>query len=264
MTRTNRPASTNFGGLEIISQTDCYTVFQHPDHRPAAEALHAVETALQLGSPYIPELYRIHAPDSPGNNQYVDIKTEKSKENTHPAFSRPLAQPWHVDALLEPIGVVNTTLLHCISPAEEGGETVVADISSIFLSLADEHPEAAKLLTANHILAKRATLEGISAESIGPAFAYRPGFQRPVITRYGQAGTDVWCPRDFAESELLQVGLKVIEDKLEMPSLSTRIRLSAGQTLVLRNSSCVHRRTEYRDNHHAGRHLVRAMYAEEY
>ncbi|WP_446225036.1 TauD/TfdA family dioxygenase [Nocardia sp. IBHARD005] len=264
MTRANQPAGTTFGEMEIISQTDYFTIFQHPDHRPAAEALHVVETALELGIPYIPELYRIHAPDSPGNNQYVDIKTEKPKENTHPAFSRPLAQPWHVDALLEPIGVVNTTLLHCISPAKEGGETVIADISSIFLSLAEEYPRVAKLLTEDHILAKRATLDGIAAESTGPAFAYRHGFRRPVVTRYGQAGTDVWCPRDFVESELLQVGLKVIEDKLDIPSLSTRIRLSAGQTLVLRNSSCVHRRTEYRDNHQAGRHLVRAMYTEEY
>ncbi|WP_083543781.1 TauD/TfdA family dioxygenase [Rhodococcus sp. 2G] len=264
MTRTKSTTGTAFGGMEIASQTDYFTIYQHPDDRPAYEALHAVETALNLGRPYIPELYRIYATDSLGNNQYVELKAENPKKNVHPAFSRSRSLPWHVDALLEPIGVVNTTLLHCISPAVEGGETVVADISSIFLSLAEEHPEAAELLTQEHILAKRATLEGISAERIGPAFAYRPGCERPVITRYGQADTDVWRPRDFRENELLEIGLKVIEDMLEIPSSSTRVRLNAGQTLVLRNSSCVHRRTEYRDDQNAGRRLVRAMYTKEY
>ncbi|MFD0339987.1 TauD/TfdA family dioxygenase [Streptomyces sp. NPDC127117] len=217
-------------------------------------ALKTLATALHLGDPYVPALYQ-NASAREYSASYSDIRSDA--EDRHPGFSTTAGQGWHVDGLLDAIGVIKTTVLFCVRAAHRGGETLLFNSPAAFAALRRTDPAAAKALLSPVALRRRATIPGVDASATGPVFRTEPNGD--LITRYTDNETCEWAFSAGPPGGLHRA-LEFLRAASEEPRYRLSVRLAADEALVFRNDRLSHGRQPYEDTPDTRRHLVRALY----
>ncbi|NJP95430.1 TauD/TfdA family dioxygenase [Nonomuraea sp. FMUSA5-5] len=240
----------------VIGQLRCagFAVTSCPEP-PTQERLLALAEALGLGEPFVPPLYRRAGAIGVAASG-ISTLTASAAHVAHPAVSAS-GQGLHVDGLLQPIGEVLTSILLCIRPAAEGGQSTLFNAMGAFWQLAKTDPDAAAALLSDRVLGRRATVNGSSDVTWGPAFAVVNG---TLVTRYSRDGNDLWDPGNGQEAALGRA-LTTLQVLAEPDSpYALRFTLQAGQGLIMSNSRICHGRTPYRDVADRPRRMLRGLF----
>ncbi|MEV7007467.1 TauD/TfdA family dioxygenase [Streptosporangium sp. NPDC051022] len=220
--------------------------------RGAAETLEFLAETFELGEPFVPEAYRSRRFDSP----LSDIRKDAS--SAHPGFATDAGQPMHVDGLLESLGTVRTSLLHCVRQAVTGGRTILFDACGVFDRLRAEDPPAADALLAGDVLERFATIPGVHESSVGPAFEVDESGR--TLCRFSDGPTERWHPGPGHEDDL-ERGLSVLRREAASDGpYRISVPLRPGETLIFANDRLSHGREAFVDDPRNPRHLVRALH----
>ncbi|CAA7626937.1 Taurine catabolism dioxygenase [Candidatus Terasakiella magnetica] len=169
-----------------------------------------------------------------------------------PYTERPIT--WHTDGYYNPFERgVRGLLLHCASPAAEGGANRLMDIEGLYIMLRDENPDLiAALMQSDAMTIPGNDEDGLQRPAtIGPVFAVDVG--GALHMRYtARARNVVW-------SDAAAPAAAAIRRMLETPS-PWRFEhvLQAGQGLISNNP--LHTREPFRDDPAFPRLLYRARY----
>lgn len=223
----------------------------------ATDALNALAGWLHLGSPMVPEMYRL--PGAEKFNSALAHVRKNADGGNHPSFNLRSAQALHVDGVIDEFSSIPMTLLYCVRPAASGGRTILFNSLAAFNDLARRDPEAARTMRHPNVLRRMSTIPGISADRLGPAFRLHP--DGTISTRYSDGATEQWT----APAGMKEAFTRAIEFFRTAGETDNRYRtsvlLQAGECLVFRNDRLSHGRESYEDDERSPRHLVRALYS---
>ncbi|MFE7275854.1 TauD/TfdA family dioxygenase [Streptomyces sp. NPDC057623] len=233
-----------------------FAVVTMADSGPPDAVLTSLSTALRLGDPYIPALYR-YAETKDYSASFTDIRSDT--KDRHPGFSTTAGQAWHVDGLLDDIGDIKTTILYCVRAAHQGGDTLLFNSLAAFAELREKDPDAAEALLAPSALNRRSTIPAIDVNATGPVFSVDE--KGDLITRYTDNETCTW---NFSAGPPggLRRALAFLRTASDDPRYRLAVRLTPGEALIFRNDRLSHGRQPYEDKPDARRHLVRVLYAD--
>jgi hypothetical protein len=169
-------------------------------------------------------------------------------------WSETPGQTFHVDGLLEPLGGIKTTVIHCLTQAHSGGATELYFVCDAFTELSSD-AKAAQALLHPEALTRFATITESAPTRLratGPAFGMVDG---TLLTRFSDGSTELW---NTADNPDLQRAL----DYLRGPAAEkhrVKVRLAPGEMLIFRNDRVAHRGCGY-TNGEQPRRLTRSMY----
>ena len=167
---------------------------------------------------------------------------------------------WHTDGYYNPPDRrVRAFVLHCVSPAAEGGENALLDPEIAYILLRDENPEHIRAFMADDVLTIPANREeeGVSRPAqTGPVFSVDP-VNGSLHMRYTARTRSIEWKTDGAT----QAAVQALERLLACDSpYIFRYRLAAGEGLLCNN--VLHNRTAFQDDVDKGssRLIYRARY----
>jgi hypothetical protein len=156
-----------------------------------------------------------------------------------------------------------TTLiaLHCLAAAKSGGESYLVNVRSIHDAIEAADPELLQELYKPMPHWQIAGSRGVSVSGPSPnrraVFAKGPNgvsamIYRPFIDIAADALGEPLSPKQTA-------ALDLFEKTANSDVLALRFHLQPGQTMILRNRTVLHARTDYEDwpDHDRRRHLLR-------
>ncbi|WP_448202862.1 TauD/TfdA family dioxygenase [Azospirillum sp. sgz302134] len=233
-----------------------FSVLHFEDVERDGLAVQLVELAatLGLGEPYVPDLYQSYEGVAYSSGFGLSDIGGPSAGADHPAFSQDTELDLHTDGTLEPIGVVRTTMLVCIQPAQSGGETVIERTSALLEGMDAAGRRVLEPLFDSRALRRHATVK--ERHSDGPVFA-TDGDGR-IIGRYSVSPRDEWRYDDVPG---LREARQLFETRLaEASGVRHAIRLTTGQALIMSNSRVSHARRRFQNAPGAPRHLMRGLF----
>ncbi|MEW2472028.1 TauD/TfdA family dioxygenase [Streptomyces sp. NPDC046994] len=219
------------------------------------EAHRHVAQSLGLPDAYTPLLYKDPEVRSAVGQVGPYNEIPRDTKSVQP-WSEVPGQLFHVDGLLEPLGGIKTTILHCLTQAHSGGETELFFSCDAFMELSATDRGAAQSLLDPAVLTRFATISESTPARLrvtGPAFGWVDG---NLATRFSDGPTELW---NISENPELQRAL----DYLRGPALEThrvQVRLAPGEMLIFRNDRVSHRGCAYQNGVHP-RRLTRSMYS---
>jgi len=212
--------------------------------------------SLSLGKPFIPPLYAgssaAHWYDTHGINT---LKPSSGQSACHPAFDSCDRLPLHTDGSLQPLGLVRSVVMVCITPAREGGDTTIFDAVAAFNSIRIKQPHLARALLNERALVRRATVNGSESAAAGPVFEIKDGV---VGSRYSVTQADDWL---VDECEDLAAARSALEKLAQVGSLYySQLKLGSRQGILLANDRISHGRTAFLDAPMQNRHMLRSLF----
>lgn len=150
---------------------------------------------------------------------------------------------WHTDGYYNPPDRrVRAFILHCVRPAESGGENALLDPEIAYLLLRDENPDFIAALMAPDALTIPANEEtGARAAQAGPVFSIDRETGRLHMRYTARTHSVIW-----KDDTLTQAAVQALSRLLELNSpYIFRARLQAGQGLLCNN--VLHNRTAFTD-----------------
>jgi alpha-ketoglutarate-dependent taurine dioxygenase len=238
-------------------ETNGYALFQFERYRDLSGALVGELAAdLDLGPPFVPPLYMGRATaqlyDAFGVNT---VKVSDGGSAVHPVFESRNDLRLHTDGTLQALGEIRSALLICVSPAYRGGETVIFQAADVFVKLLKEEPRLAAALLHPRALTRWTTVAESRLSCTGPVFAWEHG---EILSRYSVTENDEWC---FADVPNLQDAHRYLDTLSRAPSpYLVRVKLQAGQGILLANDRVSHGRTAFVDSGPQTRHMLRALF----
>ncbi len=184
----------------------------------------------------------------------LTVQPDALKRGYIPYSNRPLA--WHTDGYYNtPREQIHAVLLHCVRPADEGGENALLDHEILYLLIRDENPDYIRALMHPEALTIPANVvdgKEIRPARGGPVFSIRPDGH--LHMRY----TDRERSIAWRDDPLLRDAVIFLKQTLKTPTpWHFRGRLDAGQGLISNN--VLHARAGFKD-HGEQRLLYRARY----
>lgn len=184
----------------------------------------------------------------------VADETEKKGEFI-PYTDRPIR--WHTDGYYNPAGRwILGMMLHCVSPAHDGGENALMDHEMLYLLLRDENPEHIRALMQPDAMSIPPRMDdtGIARPTeTGPVFSTLPDGQ--LHMRYTARTRSI----NWKQDDATQAAVAAIEKLLAqtLPGMF-RHRMAAGMGLICNN--VLHDRTGFIDTPEQKRMVFRARY----
>ena len=177
---------------------------------------------------------------------------------------------WHTDGYYNlPENTINSMLLHCARPADEGGESKFMDHEVAYILLRDENPDYIKALMQEDVLTIPANiLDGkvIRAAQTGPVFSLNS--QGQLHMRYSARQKNIEWKQDTPTLEAVAFIKKLFEEDSNSSASSNskyiiKHTLKAGEGIICRN--VLHCRTAYvdSDNPERKRLLFRGRFHDE-
>ncbi len=165
---------------------------------------------------------------------------------------------WHTDGYYNPMDrQIRAIIMHCVSPAAQGGENMYLDHEMLYLQLRDENPDyVAALMHPRAMSIPPNVDEGqeIRGETVGPVFSLDADGH--LHLRYSARMRNIhW--RDDPVTE--QARSRITELLNDSPYIM-RYRLNANEGVISNN--VLHNRTAFEDDAHQKRLLYRARYYE--
>lgn len=171
-----------------------------------------------------------------------------------PYTERPIA--WHTDGYYNPSDrAVRAVLLHCVSPAAEGGANRLMDHETLYIQLRDENPEhIAALMRGDAMTIPGNDEEGLHRPAtVGPVFFVDA--RGNLCMRYtARTRTIEWS----GDGEIRRAAAAIARLLEESGSHWFEHRLAAGQGLICNN--VLHTRQRFTDARGSPRLLYRARY----
>ncbi|GAA1382995.1 TauD/TfdA family dioxygenase [Catellatospora chokoriensis] len=234
-----------------------FAVLQYPAGHDSQAAISDVQAAFGLGEPFVPPMYRSRPDWADRAITSLTVTAEEMAGPAHPSFGRSTAQDLHSDGTLQEIGEVATTLLHCVRPAAQGGDTTLFNSVGAFIALHEHDPAAAAAMLHETSLIRTANIGDCRDSAAGPTFAMRA--DGDLISRYSISSTDSWGthgdPVALARACAFFAGLQH-----ESSGYHLRFALGADQCLIFANDKISHGRTAYHDDPARPRHMKRALF----
>lgn len=171
-----------------------------------------------------------------------------------PYSSRPIS--WHTDGYYNRLDrQIHGLLLHCVQPADKGGENELLDHEIVYLRLREENPDFIRALMhprAMTIPANETEGKELRPARTGPVFAIYPDGH--LHMRYTDRSRSI----EWLDDPLLQEAVARLKQILKTRSTwHFKGKLEAGQGLLCNN--VLHTRSAFEDGAHA-RLLYRARY----
>jgi alpha-ketoglutarate-dependent taurine dioxygenase len=165
---------------------------------------------------------------------------------------------WHTDGYYNPPGQqIRAILMHCVSPAAEGGENALLDHEMVYLQMRDDDPELVSALMAPDVMTIPPNSEGgeeIRGEQSGPVFSIDP-VSGDLHMRYTARKRNIrW--KDDARSRAAVAYLERLLSGDSAPIFNHR--LEPGQGVLCNN--VLHNRSAFRDTPGQERLHYRARY----
>ncbi len=158
--------------------------------------------------------------------------------------------PWHTDRS-------DVVSLLCISPAAQGGESMIASLTNLYNRIKKERPDLADVL-CNPFCHARAPFEfeGLSPWYELPIFTMRGGrFAARYLRHFINISQDiVGVPK---LSDLQIEALDYVDQRLCDPDVYVKLAFEPGDIQIINNFTTVHSREEYADDSNQFRYLLR-------
>lgn len=172
-----------------------------------------------------------------------------------PYTNKPLS--WHTDGYYNPLEhQIQAIVMHCATPAAEGGENALLDHEILYLLLRDEDPALISALMHPQAMSIPPNVEGgeeIRGETIGPVFSIMPDGH--LHMRYSARTRNItW--RDDALTKRAVV--RINEILASNSPYIFRYQLQANEGVITNN--VLHNRTGFQDSGNTKRLLYRARY----
>jgi alpha-ketoglutarate-dependent taurine dioxygenase len=184
----------------------------------------------------------------------LTVQSDALRQGYIPYSNRPIA--WHTDGYYNRLQrQIHGLLLHCVQPADAGGENDLLDHEIVYLQLREENPDYIRALMhpqAMTIPANEVEGEELRPARTGPVFAIYPDGH--LHMRYTDRSRSI----EWLDDALLQEAVARLKQILKTPSpWHFKGKLEAGQGLLCNN--VLHTRSAFTDGEHA-RLLYRARY----
>lgn len=184
----------------------------------------------------------------------LTVQTDAAHRNYIPYSNRPIA--WHTDGYSNaPEHQIHGLLLHCVQPAESGGENELLDHDIAYILVRDQNPEHIRALMHPHCMTIPAnTVDGVELrpEQTGPVFSISPDGH--LHMRYTDRSRNITWRDDPATT----AAVACLKDVLRTPSpWHLKGRLDSGWGLISNN--VLHTRSGFTDGP-IPRLLYRARY----
>ncbi|MEN8178681.1 MAG: TauD/TfdA family dioxygenase [Pseudomonadota bacterium] len=171
-----------------------------------------------------------------------------------PYSNRPIA--WHTDGYYNPLDhQIHGLLLHCVQPADEGGENDLLDHEIVYLLIRDENPDYIRALMHPEAMTIPPNIvdgKELRPARTGPIFAIYPDGH--LHMRYTDRSRSI----EWRDDSLLKEAVGFLKQTLKTPSPWHFCgKLEAGQGLISNN--VLHTRSGFSDHTHS-RLLYRARY----
>ena len=166
---------------------------------------------------------------------------------------------WHSDGYYnKPDQQIRGMLLHCVSPAAEGGENMLLDHEMLYIQLRDLNPAYIAALMHPEVMTIPPNNESENGEEIrpeqsGPVFSLEKGTNN-LHMRYSARTRNIIWRDDRVTTE----AVSKITYFLENSPYILRYMLQAGQGVICNN--VLHNRTSFEDSDRQHRLLYRARF----
>ncbi len=187
----------------------------------------------------------------------VANQEDKKRKNYIPYSNRPIK--WHTDGYYNTADKqIHAILLHCVTPAIEGGENALLDHEIAYILLREQNPDYIRLLMQDDVMTIPPRLnkdnEIVRKEEAGPIFSINPEtgnlHMRYTIRTYNV----IW--KDDPDTQL---ALKALSEILSSNSpYIFHGKLESGMGLICNN--VLHDRTGFSDSEQQHRLIYRARY----
>lgn len=210
-----------------------------------------IATYLNLGKPYTPGIYI-------NSNIYKDgiNKLSVSKGN-HRAFQTNNAQGLHCDGTIERIGLIKTSIIHCVKAAKQGGENIIFNSVGVFHDLYKNHEnrKTLEVLFEDDAL-KRLAVNVANQEYIGPVFKI---INDKLISRFSNDNTCSWKESFDKDSRFEEAFNAINNYAVENSPFFIEFKLADNQGIVLANDRIAHGRRAFVGK---DRIFIRGLYKE--
>ncbi len=184
----------------------------------------------------------------------LTVQSDALRNGYIPYSNRAIA--WHTDGYYNlPGQQIHALLLHCVNPADQGGENDLLDQEILFIQLMERNPDYIRALMhpqAMTIPANIADGEEIRPARSGPVFAIYPDGH--LHMRYTDRSRSI----EWLQDPMLKEAVEYLKSLLHSPSpWHFHAKLEAGQGLICNN--VLHTRSGFTDGETA-RLLYRARY----
>lgn len=184
----------------------------------------------------------------------LTVQSDALHKGYIPYSNRPIA--WHTDGYYNPLDrQIHGLLLHCVQPADEGGENDLLDHEIVYLLIRDENPEYIHALMHPEAMTIPANImdgKELRPARTGPVFAIYPDGH--LHMRYTDRSRSI----EWRDDPILEQAVRFLKQTLKTPSpWHFHGKLDAGQGLLSNN--VLHTRTGFSDHGHS-RLLYRARY----
>lgn len=167
------------------------------------------------------------------------------------------ALSWHCDGYYNTLDKqIYAIVMHCVNPAQSGGENQLIDHELMYIKLRDENPAFIEALMQPDAMVIPANIEEgveIRAEQTGPVFSVDARSGR-LHMRYSARKCNIRWKGD----ELMQQAAAMITECLNDDSIMLQHKLTAGQGIICNN--VLHNRARFEDNQSQKRLMYRARY----
>jgi len=181
--------------------------------------------------------------------------TEQQGNQYIPYTNRPLS--WHTDGYYNtPEKQVRGIVLHCASPATDGGDNSLIDHELVYIRLRDENPAYISALMHPGAMTIPPNVESgaeIRGACTGPVFSV-DALTGSLHMRYSARKRNII----WGDDALTREAADWITQLLEIDELTYRYRLKAGEGLICNN--ILHRRSGFEDSQDQKRLMFRARY----
>ncbi|MCU7863849.1 MAG: TauD/TfdA family dioxygenase [Candidatus Thiodiazotropha sp. (ex Lucinoma borealis)] len=184
----------------------------------------------------------------------LTVQSDALHQGYIPYSNRPIA--WHTDGYYNaPDQQIQGLLLHCVNPADEGGENDLLDHEILFIQLMSHNPDYIRVLMHPQAMTIPANIvdgKELRPARTGPVFAIYPDGH--LHMRYTDRSRSI----EWMDDPLLKEAISYLKSLLKTPSpWHFRGKLEAGQGLICNN--VLHTRSGFTDGSQ-GRLLYRARY----
>ena len=185
--------------------------------------------------------------DDGGISALSDVRDNNHHEYI-PYSNRPIS--WHTDGYYNTLDrLIRAMVLHCDSPAVNGGENAFVDHEIVYIQLRDENPELVRCLMQDNVMTIPENVENgelIRSAQSGPVFSFDP-LSDDLHMRYTARVRSI----EWQDDRYVKQAVEFIKSFLFSDSTYIlRHRLAAGQGIICNN--VLHNRSAFEDDKNTG------------
>lgn len=188
------------------------------------------------------------------NVSSLEVRSQQGNQYI-PYTNRPLS--WHTDGYYnDPDKQIRAIILHCASPAAEGGVNRLLDHELLYIYLRDENPAWIEALNHPQAMTIPANIEDgkeLRAAMTGPVFSVDAA-TGCLHMRYSARKRNI----EWRDDEMTRQAVERINALLADDTITLQHRMDAGQGVICNN--VLHNRTGFEDSDSQQRLMYRARY----